>query len=87
MNTVKRRKKADASKIKKAQTHLKQAYNLIKDIVGHEELDQSKHMLLYMHKQMGIVTLWLDGTEKPALNPVETIETELENEFEVAFRV
>lgn len=80
-NILKRRKKAEAAKIKKAQTKLKEAFGLIKDIEGHEELDMAKHAIQYSHMQMSYVTRWLDGTDKEPLEII--IDTELEDSLDV----
>lgn len=82
-STLKKRQKAEAAKIKKAQTLLKQAYNQIKGIHGHAELDMAKYAIQYGHMQMNQVTLWLDGSSKDPLETVEPIDTELENSIDV----
>lgn len=82
LKALQKQKKAQAIKIKKAQTLLRQAHNLIKNIEGHEELDMAKGGIAYSHNQMSRVTEWLDGTRKDALIPLDSIDTELETVYE-----
>lgn len=76
--TEEKRKKAQAARIKKAQALLKQAFNQIKGILGHEELDMAKYGIQYSHSQMSAVTKWLDGSEKDPLEPVESNSIDVE---------
>lgn len=74
---TKKRNKAAAKKIKKAQTLLRQAYNLVKPIMCCQELDMAKYAIMYGHNEMNAATLWLDKTSKDPLAPTEkTAEVE-----------
>lgn len=80
---LQKRKKAAAVKIKKAQVLLRQAHNLVKNIIVCEELDLAKYAIIYSHSQMSSVTELLDGTGKDALVPVMLPETDPDEGYEV----